>query len=114
MTKDYGIVKFYHAEKFEDFLRENMKQKFEYLNLDACYEELVEQSDANGNTSYTLSSYETKSGKPEEISFRQACIYENPETGHRFVVDPTDYETPIPDGEDLDECDIIETIYSFV
>lgn len=64
MTVKRDSYTFENAERFEKFLKDNMKQRYD---LDACYEDFIEQVNGNGSSSYELGSAETKSGRPETI-----------------------------------------------
>lgn len=68
MTKTRDSYTFENAERFEKFLKDNMKSDF---NLDACYDDFIEQVNGNGSSSYELGSSETKSGRPETIGFHR-------------------------------------------
>lgn len=66
-------MNFKNLEKFQTFLEKNLNTSHVEINI--CLEDFKKQIGASGGTDYELSSYETKSGKPEIISFERIDRY---------------------------------------
>lgn len=82
-------MKFENMEKFNEFLSENMKLEYD---LDAYISDFVHQIGETGAEHYELRGTETKSGRPECISFERIDHY---------ILDGEEVE---PDG-DFDEVE---------
>ena len=85
MENKRGFNRFVNVERFEAFLRDNMRS--DYFDLDACLDELADDHGNTGSAEYELGSSFTKSRRPE------CCSYD------------VEY---IMDGDDVDEV-----VYTF-
>lgn len=104
MEKTIGFGKIINAERFEEFLAENMKKPYD---MEACWDDFEEKLN-NSTNNYELKGYETKSGNPECISFYTDYKYHM--LDGRIVEVNEDTET-VP--SDLDDFDYVEIIVEF-
>lgn len=104
MKKVDSFTTIENDEMFERFLTENMKRDYK---LDACYEDLA--SKAEGSSLYELGSWETKSGKPETISFKLYITWQLPD-GRQIELEQFDYAS----GVDLDAAEAVATKIVFL
>lgn len=115
---DDGWTKFLNVSRFKDFLKENLK-RIEVTDdvLEGYLEDLDEHYGMNPCTLFELSSFYTKSGNPEDFSYEERYTVYETEDGQKLVVPDTDWkkaqEIIKESGVDLDDCDIIHTIYEF-
>ena len=113
---DDGWTKFLNVSRFRHFLEENLKR----IELtDSVFEEYLEDLDEGGGNSNTfeLDSFDTKSGNPETFDFEERYTVYETEDGKKIVVPDFDWkkaqEIIKESGVDIDDCDIIHTIYEF-
>lgn len=66
MKKAFGSYTFENAERFEQFLEDNMKRSYD---VNSFYEDFIDTVCSNGSSSYELGGFYTKSGHPETINF---------------------------------------------
>jgi hypothetical protein len=95
---DDGWTKFLNVSRFRHFLED------------------LDEGGGNSNT-FELDSFDTKSGNPETFDFEERYTVYETEDGKKIVVPDFDWkkaqEIIKESGVDIDDCDIIHTIYEF-